>query len=115
MKSIICSLRHEGSMIFLSLVGFLLFPWLCRHIDVTSAPLDPGMLSIVLMAVLSFLIFKAITWWVIRVIWPVFAEYSEVYFEDNFTSLRPVQKVLIYLAFYLLLLFGFVLTLAALA
>lgn len=107
------SFQHEGFMVFLSLAGFLLFPWLCRHIDVTSAPVDPGVLSIVLIAILSFLIFKSVTWWVIRIIWPVFAEYSELHFERNFKSLLPLQKVLIYLAFYLLVLFGMVMTLLA--
>ena len=102
-------------MIFLSLVLFLLFPFLCRHIDVTSAPLDPGILSIMIMAVLTFLVFKAVTWMAIRIIWPVFAEYSEVQFEGNFRSLTQLQKVLIYLGFYMLLLFGMVFTLTAMA
>lgn len=108
------SLRHEASLIFFSLVAFLLFPWFVRRVDMTSAPLDPGIISVVLMAVLSFLVFKAVTWWVIRVVWPVFAEYSELHFERNFNALLPLQKVMIYLTFYMLLLMGFVFTLSAL-
>lgn len=108
------SLRHEASLIFFSLIAFLLFPWFVRRVDMTSAPLDPGVLSVVLMAVLSFLVFNAVTWWIIRVVWPVFAEYSELHFERNFKVLLPWQKVAIYLGFYMLLLMGLVWTLAAL-
>ena len=105
--------KNEGFLLLGVLSLFLVFPWLSRHIDVTAAPLDPGILSVVIMAVLSFLVFKALTWWLIRIIWPVFAEYSELCFEENFMSLLSWQKVVIYLAFYLFLLFGFVGTLAA--
>lgn len=108
------SLHHEGFLIFFSLAGFLIFPWLSRRLDATAAPVDPGVLSLVLTALLAFLIFKSVTWWVIRIIWPVFAEYSELHFERNFKSLVPLQKVLVYLGFYLALLMGFVWTLGAL-
>lgn len=105
---------NEPLSIVLLLLLFLAFPWLCRHVDATSAPLDPGVLSAVIMAVLSFLLFKAVTWQVIRVIWPVFALYSACDFEYDFRGLLAREKVLIYLGFYLLLLMGFVLTLMAL-
>ncbi|PWG81930.1 hypothetical protein, partial [Pararcticibacter amylolyticus] len=100
--------HHEGFIIFSSLVVFLLFPFLCRHIDVTSAPVDPGILSIVIMAVLTFLVFKSVTWIVIRIIWPVFHQYSEGDFEQDFRGLYPLHKVLIYLGFYVLLLMSMV-------
>lgn len=96
------------------LILFLAFPWLCRHVDVTSAALDPGALSAVIMAVLTFLLFKAVTWQAIKSIWPVFAVYSECDFEYDFRGLLAREKVLIYLSFYLLLLMGFVFTLMAL-
>lgn len=108
-------LSGEHGLLLMVFAAFLVFPRLSRQIDVTSAPLDPGILSIVIMAVLSFLIFKALSWWLIRIIWPVFAEYSELHFERNFKSLLSWQKVLIYLGFYLCLLMGFVATLSALA
>lgn len=111
---LIRSFQHEGFLICLLLAGFLIFPRLSRSIDVTSAPLDPGILSIILVAPLAFLSLKAFTWWAIRIIWPVFADYSENLFEDNFRALTPLQKVLIYLAFYMALLLGMVITLAAL-
>ncbi len=108
-------LHHEGFIIILTLTVFLLFPFICRSIDVTSAPVDPGVLSIVIIALLAFLVFKSVTWTTIKIIWPVFADYSELHFEEDFRTLCPVHKVIIYLTFYLFLLFGMVATLAALA
>lgn len=105
---------NEPFIIMLLLALFLAFPWLCRHVDVTSAPLDPGALSAVVMAIFSFLLFKAVTWQVLKMIWPVFSEYSEGSFEFDFKGLVAREKVLIYLGFYLLVLMGFVFTLMAL-
>jgi len=105
-------LKKEHLLIFSAFFLFLYFPGLSRWIDITSAPIDPGALSAVIMAILSLLAFKAVTWWLINIIWPVFAEYSNEHFERNFKSLQSWQKVIIYLGFYLLLLYSFVATLA---
>lgn len=107
-------IKKEHLAIFFSLILFLYFPWVSRRIDITSAPIDPGALSAVIMAILALLAFKAVTWWLINIIWPVLAEYSKEHFERNFKSLPSWQKVIIYLGFYLLLLYSFVGTLAAL-
>ncbi|MEJ7780375.1 MAG: hypothetical protein WKF68_12380 [Daejeonella sp.] len=107
-------IKKEHLVIFMALILFLYFPWLSRWIDITSAPIDPGALSAVIMAILSLLAFKAVTWWLINIIWPVLAEYSKEHFERNFKSLMSWQKVIIYLSFYLLLLYSFIATLAAL-
>lgn len=106
--------KKEYLVIGMTLIVFLYFPWLSRRIDITSAPIDPGALSAVIMAILSLLAFKAVTWWLINTIWPVLAEYSREHFERNFKSLMSWQKVVIYLSFYLLLLYSFIATLAAL-
>ena len=103
----------EQITISFALLLFLVFPWLCRNVDITSAPIDPGVLSAPLLAVLSFLLFQGITWWCIKMIWPVFAEYSSVYFEADFNRLNAREKVVIYLGFYLLIVIGFVITLSA--
>ncbi len=107
-------LKKEHLTIIVAFLLFIYFPDLSRHIDITSAPIDPGALSAVIMAVLSLLAFKAVTWWLIRIIWPVMAEYSKDHFERNFKSLLSWQKVIIYLSFYLVLLYSFIATLAAL-
>ena len=42
--------KKEYMAILLSLLIFLNFPWLSRLWDITSAPIDPGALSAVIMA-----------------------------------------------------------------
>lgn len=108
------SLSKEFTGIVVIVLIFILFPYGVRLIDVTAAAIDPGIYSAVILAVSAILIFKAGTWWIIKVIWPVFAEYSTRQFERNFESLVSVQKVLIYLGFYLSIFYAFVIVLAAL-
>lgn len=93
---------------------FLFFPYGVRMVDSSAAAIDPGIYSAIILAVSAILIFKAGTWWIIKVIWPVFAEYSQHQFERNFKSLVTSQKVLIYLGFYLTVFYSFVFVLAAL-
>jgi hypothetical protein len=104
--------NKEQAWILLTLGAFLWSPHVLRMADATAAPLDAGILSAIIMAILAFLIFKALTWWLIQHIWPVLGNYSKEQFEANFKALIPWQKVIIYLLFYLLLLFGLVATLA---
>ena len=106
-------LRKELAGILFILILFIFFPRLIRLVDITSAPIDPGALSAIILAVASLLLFKAVTWWLIRTIWPVFAEFSDNHMERHFKALSGLQKVVIYLLFYLALLFGFVGVLAA--
>jgi predicted membrane protein len=103
--------EHSGILIFIAV--FLLFPYLVRQVDYSAAAIDPGILSAVILSIASVLIFQAVTWWIIRVIWQVFHIYSTHHFENNFKSLESWQKVIIYLGFYLLVLYSFVGTLAA--
>lgn len=105
--------NKELSGILILIAVFLLFPYLVRQVDYSAAAIDPGILSAVILAIASVLIFQAVTWWIIRVIWQVFHIYSTHHFENNFKSLEPWQKVIIYLGFYLLVLYSFVGTLAA--
>lgn len=106
-------IRKELAGILVIVLIFLLFPYMIRKVDVTAAAIDPGIFSAIILAVSAILIFQAVTWWILTAIWPVFMEYSNEHFERNFKSLLSWQKVIIYLAFYLLLLFAFVATLAA--
>lgn len=107
-------LRKEFAGIIVIILIFLIYPYFIRQIDVTAAAIDPGIYSAIILAVSTLLIFQAVTWWVIKAIWPVFANYSDYHFEANFKSLTAGQKVLIYLGFYLLILFSFIKILAAL-
>ncbi len=95
------------------LAVFMLFPAVVRMVDTTAAPIDAGALSAVLMAALAFVLFKSLTWWLIKSIWPVFAGYAEACFDSDFMGLEAGRRVLIFMGFYLCLLLGFVLTLQA--
>ncbi|MEJ7780794.1 MAG: hypothetical protein WKF68_14520 [Daejeonella sp.] len=107
-------LRKEFTGILVVVIAFFLFPYIIRKLDVSAAAIDPGIISAVILSALAILIFKALTWWLIKVIWPVFADYSERQFESNFRSMQSGQKVYIYLGFYLLILYAFVMVLTAL-
>ena len=107
-------LRKEFIGIIIVLTAFLVFPYIIRQLDITAAAIDPGIISAVILAAVAILIFKALTWWLIKVIWPVFADFSEQQFESNFRSMQSGQKVIIYLSFYMLILYAFVVVLSAL-
>lgn len=106
-------MNKELRGILIIIAVFLLFPYLVRQVDNSAAAIDPGILSALILAIAAVLIFQAVTWWIIRVIWQVFYTYSIHHFENNFKSLESWQKVIIYLGFYLLLLYSFVAALAA--
>ncbi|HEY0900061.1 MAG TPA: hypothetical protein VGD90_12055 [Sphingobacteriaceae bacterium] len=106
-------LRKEYLGIGLALLLFFIFPQVVRSFDESAAPIDPGALSAILMAVLAMLVFKLSTWWLIKTIWPVFSTYSQYHLETNFRSLQSWQKVIIFLGFYCSLLFAFILVLDA--
>lgn len=106
-------INKELTGILIIVAAFLLFPYLIRQVDYSAAAIDPGILSAVILAIASVLIFQAVTWWVIRIIWPVFRSYSIYHFENNFKSLESWQKVIIYLSFYLLVLYSFIAVLRA--
>ena len=113
-QSLFIPLRKEFIGIIIVVTAFLVFPYIIRQLDITAAAIDPGIISAVILAAVAILIFKALTWWLIKVIWPVFANFSEQQFESNFRSMQSGQKVIIYLSFYMLILYAFVVVLSAL-
>ncbi|WP_304064288.1 hypothetical protein [Pedobacter glucosidilyticus] len=106
-------LKKEHLSIIISLMLFVIAPVWLRLVDETAAPLDAGILSAILVAILAFLLFKALTWWLIENIWPVLGNFSKEQFHTHFNHLSSCQKIIIYLSFYLLLLYGFICTLIA--
>lgn len=114
LKTFRLHLNRELIAILLIIGIFLFFPYLIRQVDGSAAAIDPGIYSAIILALSAILIFKAGTWWIMKAIWPVFAEYSAQHFERNFRSLVSLQKVLIYLGFYLAVFYAFVIVLAAL-
>lgn len=108
-------LKSEYFMMGCCLLLFLAFPWLTRNVDAGAAPLDAGMLSLPLLAILSFLIFKSVTWLLLRSLWPAFANYAMRTFDKDFQLLSPGLRICVFLSFYLCLLLGMVVSLQALA
>lgn len=98
------------------LAGILLFflagP-LLRLADPTAAAVDIGALSLLLLGLVSGLGFITVSHWLTGLLWPVFRDFRKHHFEPFFKSLRPWQKILIYLGCFFLLLYAFVACLAA--
>jgi len=99
--------------IAVALLILYIFPVMIRSIDPSAAPIDAGILSAIILAVVAVLIFLSITWWIIRSIWSFFRAYSETSLTTDFNTLTPWQKIRIYLGFYLSLFFSFVIALIA--
>jgi Zn-dependent protease with chaperone function len=104
-------IEYVGILVALTLL--MVFPRLIRWFDPSAAPIDPGILSGILLAVVAVLIFLSVTWWIIRSIWTFFCTYSENDLVDDFKKLTAWQKVVIYLGFYLALASFFLLALVA--
>ncbi len=107
-------LKMESKGLLVSAVTFIIFPYLIRLLDSSAGAIDPGVLSGIILSIVAVLFFQAITWWVIKAIWPDFAMYSSTHFASNFKSLPAAHKVIIYLSFYLALLYAFIGVLAQL-
>lgn len=99
---------RELTGILAVVTAFMIFPYLIREADPSAAAIDPGILSAFILAIAALLVFKAVTWWVLKGIWPVFASYSERQFTADFQKLAPMHKVLVYLGFYLLVLYALI-------
>src|SRR5690606_34899462 len=84
-----------------------------RLVDPIAAVVDIGALSLPLLGLLSGLAYIAISHWLLGLIWPVFRDFRKHHFEPIFKSLRPWQKIILYLCCFFLLLYVFVACLAA--
>ncbi len=95
---------------------FILFLYcgpLLRRADPVAAVVDPGVLSLLVLATLSLLLFISISLWLLGLIWPVFRDYRRYHFSSNFKSLTPWQKIAFFMVAFFLLLFAFICCLAA--
>lgn len=86
---------------------------LLRLIDPVAAVVDLGVLSLLLLGLLSGVGFIAASLWLLGLLWPVFRDFRNYHFEPIFKSLLPWQKIIIYLCCFFLLLYAFVACLAA--
>jgi hypothetical protein len=105
--------HREYFGIVVAVLIMLIFPPLIRRVDSSAAPIDPGVLSAIVLAVIAILVFKSVTWWIIRSIWPVLADYFTQHFVNAFKNLQSWQKITIALLVYFCVFFSFVVALVA--
>lgn len=112
-RGLVIPRRMGAASLPLLLLLFLYSGPLLRLIDPTAAVMDIGALSLPLLALVAALGFVAISHWLLGLLWPVFRDFRKHHFEPIFKSLRPWQKIILYLCCFFLLLYAFVACLAA--
>lgn len=83
--------------------GILLFfaaNVILRWLDPTAATYDAGVLQIINFSVLSFAVYQAITWSVVKNIWPAIGLYFKELFNKDFLNLTPWQRICVSLFIY---------------
>ena len=102
-------LRHKLSLtLMVTLLLFVLSGDLLRQVDVSAAPIDPGILAILPLSAITVISFMMLSHLVIAWQWPVLDQFHLQYLEQTFKSLPLWQKIFIYFSFYLAVLFAFV-------
>lgn len=114
MEKIINKVFASDGVLIGALLGlFLVFPWLSHRIDAGAASLDAGVLSLILITLLSMIIFKTISWLLLRTVWPCLADYAADLMAEDFWTLDARSRLLLFCGAYFLMILGFVATLAA--
>lgn len=103
----------DGVLIGSLLCLFLVFPWLSHRIDSGAASLDAGVLSLILITLLSMIIFKTVSWLLLRTVWPCLGDYVMHCMAEDFRSLDARSRLFLFCGAYFLMILGFVATLAA--
>lgn len=85
------------------ITGILLFfaaNVILRWLDPTAATYDAGVLQIINFSVLSFAVYQAITWSIVKNIWPAIGLYFKELFNKDFLILTPWQRICVSLFIY---------------
>jgi hypothetical protein len=85
-----------------------------RYMDTAAAVIDIGALSLPLLAILTLIGFIGISLWLCNLLWPTFRTFRKHYFEHQFKTLKPWEKIAFYMAAFFLLLFACIACLATL-
>lgn len=102
-------LRHRLSLTLIAtLLIFVLSGDLLRKVDISAAPIDPGILAILPLSAITVISFMMLSHLVIAWQWPVLDQFHLEFLERTFKSLQLWQKSLLYFSFYLAVLFAFV-------
>jgi len=101
--------RHKLSLTLIAtLLLFVLSGDLLRKVDVSAAPIDPGILAILPLSAITVISFMMLSHLIIAWQWPVLDQFHIEYLERTFKSLSLWQKNVTYFSFYLAVLFAFV-------
>ncbi len=102
-------LRHRLSLTLIAtLLLFVLSGDLIRKVDVSAAPIDPGILAVLPLSAITVISFMMLSHLVIAWQWPVLDQFHAEHLERTFKSLSLWQKSVTYFSFYLAVLFAFV-------
>lgn len=93
MKKRALTFIKEYTALIMAFVTFFLSPYVLRWVDPTAAPYDAGVLQIMIYSVVSFAVFQAITWSIVKNIWPAIGLYMKEMFNSDFLNLAPWQRV----------------------
>jgi hypothetical protein len=109
MKKRTLTFLKEYTALIVAIATFFISPYVLRWLDPTAAPYDAGVLQIMIYSVVSFAVFQAITWSIVKNIWPVVGTYFKELFNSEFLLLTPWQrqKVSLFVYFSILVLLVF--------
>ncbi|WP_143007881.1 hypothetical protein [Pedobacter antarcticus] len=97
----------EYTALIMAFVVFFTSPWLLRLVDPTAGSYDAGVLQVMIISVVQFAVFQAVTWSVVKNIWPAIGIYMKSLFNSDFLILQPWQKIsfslLVYFSVFLAL------------
>lgn len=90
----------EYTALIMAFVVYFVSPYVLRLIDPTAGSYDAGVLQIMVIATIQFAVFQAITWSVVKNIWPAIGAYMKEFFNADFLKLDPWQRILISVLVY---------------
>src|SRR5690606_7712181 len=100
MKGIIFKKVKEYAALIAMLSLFFISPYLLRALDPTAATFDAGVLQVIIVTLIQFSIFMAVTWSVVNTIWPDLGRYFKIHFSGEFNTLSSWQRVKVSLFVY---------------
>jgi hypothetical protein len=100
MKAKSLKFLKEYTALIVAFVVFFTSPFLLRMLDPTAGTYDAGVLQVMIIGVVQFAVFQAITWSIVKNIWPAIGMYMKNYFNSDFLNLTPCKRIYISLFVY---------------
>ncbi|MBB2149175.1 hypothetical protein [Pedobacter gandavensis] len=92
----------EYTALIVAVLLFFVSPFILHYLDPVAATYDAGVFQVINLAVIQFCVYMAITWTVVKNIWPAIGQYFKTSFNHDFKDLSKWQKVSISLSVYFL-------------